>query len=268
MTAPVDYDALAATYNRRFEGQVERPPTLRALETLARNLDARHILEVGCGTAHWLAKLGDVAPGLYGLDPSAGMLAQARQRPAALRLIRGRGETLPLAAHSLDLVYCVNAIHHITGQRAFIEAAYRVLRPGGALAVLGMSPHGRRDSWYVYRYFEGTYEADLARFPPWETVIDWMVDAGLTAIERQPVRRFINTWTGEAVLDDPFLQKHAASQLALLSDEAYEAGLRRIRSAIAEAQARGEPQTFRSEILIEMFVGHKPPYKPTVKNAT
>ena len=33
-----------------------------------------------------------------------------------------------------------------------------------------MDPHGRRESWYVYRYFEGVYERDLARFPTWRQI--------------------------------------------------------------------------------------------------
>ena len=228
----VDYDALAPTYNQRFEDDKDRPQTARVLAEL------RAITESG-----------------HGLDPSRGMLAQARARDVRLRLIRGRGEVLPFPDAAFDLVYCVNAIHHMTGQRTFIHEARRVLRDGGALAVIGRDPHRGRETWYVYDYFAGTYETDRARFPSGETVLDWMRVAGFQQVERRPVERIISHNTSETVLDDPFLQKHSSSQLALLSDAAYAAGVQRIKAAIAEAEAAGKTLIFPTELVMEMAWG-------------
>ena len=57
------------------------------------------------------------------------------------------------------------------------------------------------------------------------------------------------------MLDDPFLQKDAASQLVLLSDKEYAAGLDKIRAALAAAEAAGETLTFPCEILVRALVG-------------
>ncbi len=59
---------------------------------------------------------------------------------------------------------------------------------------------------------------------------------------------------GEDVLNDPFLRKNSCLQLALLSDETYQAGLEKIKAAIA----REEKITFRNELHIKMFTGFKP----------
>ena len=48
-----------------------------------------------------------------------------------------------------------------------------------------------------------------------------MAAAGLENVESSEVERIVETIVGRQVLDDPFLEKHAASQLALLTDEAY-----------------------------------------------
>lgn len=253
----VNYDALAPTYNQRFEEDKDRPQTARALLELASDLNAQRILEVGCGTGRWLAELRTVTNRCYGLDPSRGMLAQASSRGAPIRLTRGRGESLPFPDGMFDFAYCVNAIHHMDGQQTFIQEARRVLRDGGALAVIGMDPHGQRETWYVYEYFEGVYETDLARFPSWKTVIDWMRAAGFQRVERRPVERIIDHKTSATVLDDPFLQKHTSSQLALLSDAAYAAGVQRIKTAIAKAEVAGNTLRFPTELIMEMVRGTK-----------
>lgn len=252
----VNYDALAPTYNQRFEEDKDRPVTARVLLELAGNLNAQRVLEVGCGTGRWLAEMRTLTAHSYGLDPSKGMLTQACARDPHLPLTRGRGESLPFPPGTFDFVYCVNAIHHMDGQETFIQEARRVLRDGGALAVIGMDPHGQRETWYIYDYFEGVYETDLARFPSWETVLDWMRAAGFQHVERRPVERIIDDKTSATVLDDPFLQKHTSSQLALLSDAEYAAGVQRIKTAIAAAEAAGKTLIFPTRLMMDMVWGY------------
>jgi SAM-dependent methyltransferase len=185
------------------------------------------------------------------------MLGQARRRRPAgppAGLLRGRAAQLPFSHATFDLVYCVNAIHHFDHPRAFISEARRLLRPGGRLAVIGMDPHGRRESWYVYRYFHGVYETDLRRFPSWAEIAGWMSAEGL-AVECRIVERIWDPKTGREVLDDPFLRKNSCSQLALLSEEAYQAGLRRIRAALDRAEAAGETLTFSVDTPLAMISG-------------
>jgi ubiquinone/menaquinone biosynthesis C-methylase UbiE len=218
-------------------------------------MGAERILEVGCGTGHWLASLRPVSGQLYGLDLSAGMLAQAGQRQTPLALIRGRAGQLPFPDRCFDLIYCVNAIHHFQQQRAFVFEARRLLRSGGMLAVVGMDPRAHRDRWYIYDYFEGTYETDLARFPSWGTVLDWMAAADFERVEWRWVERIVDQKQGRAVFDHPFLKKDSCSQLALLTDEAYAVGLDRIEAAVASAEAVGETVMFPTDLLLAMLVG-------------
>jgi ubiquinone/menaquinone biosynthesis C-methylase UbiE len=254
MPGSVDYDAISSTYNRRFTGG-RRSGTLLTLEGLIQDQNAELVLEAGCGTGHWLDGLSRPAQRVVGLDFSAGMLAQARQQNNTLDLIQGRAEELPFPAGLFDLVFCVNAIHHFQRQNDFIGQARRVLRPGGALAVLGMDPHNHRKDWYVYEYFDGTFETDLARFPSWEQVLEWMSAAGFGNMELRLAEEFVEPKYGSAVLEDPFLAKNACSQLALLSDRAYQAGLDRIRQALSEAEARRETLVFQNIIQIQQLVG-------------
>lgn len=255
----IDYDRIAAGYNRRFGVGSEQRGIAAALLALAQTRDpargVERILEVGCGTGHWLANLRPAPGRRYGLDLSAGMLAQAQARQAGLDLTRGRASQLPFPDACADLVYCVNALHHFQHQRGFVLEARRLLRPGGTLAITGMDPRGRRHSWYIYDYFAGTYQTDLDRFPSWGTVLDWMLEAGFERIEWRPVEQITDHKVDREVLSDPFLEKDACSQLTLLSDEAYAAGLHRITAALAESEAEGTSITFATDLWLAMLVG-------------
>jgi ubiquinone/menaquinone biosynthesis C-methylase UbiE len=252
----VDYDQIAPSYNQRYEAS-HLDGVLTALQALARDLETERVLEVGCGTGRWLADMDPECRHLSGLDPSSGMLDEARKRDHRLRLVEGRGEQLPFVDEIFDLVFCVNAIHHFDDPRGFVCEAHRVLGPGGALAVVGSDPHGRREEWYIYDLFEGTYETDLDRFPGWDAIKDWMTASGFLRVEGRVVERIVDHKVGREVLQDPFLQKHACSQLALLSDEAYAAGVRRIEAALARAEAAGDTLIFPTNILLAMIAGRK-----------
>jgi ubiquinone/menaquinone biosynthesis C-methylase UbiE len=183
------------------------------------------------------------------------MLQEAVKRVGAERLCQGRAGELPIAAGTLDLVYCVNALHHFAAPESLVHEARRLLRSGGALAVIGFDPRAHRHRWYVYDYFPGTCEQDLARFPSWGKLVDWMGEAGFRRVERQTVELIVDPKEGRAILEDPFFQKHGTSQLILLSDKAYAAGRRRVERAVAKAEEAGERVIFPATIETEMVTG-------------
>jgi ubiquinone/menaquinone biosynthesis C-methylase UbiE len=250
----VDYDRIASGYDQRFEGG-RRSDTASALLELARQLGAERILEVGCGTGRWLGDLSVTAQQLHGLDLSKGMLREASNRPPSLALVQGRAAQLPYPDATFDLVYCVNAIHHFGRPRDFVSEARRLLRLGGALCVIGMDALNQKDRWYVYDYFDGVYSTDLARFPSWGTVLDWMVAEGLRHVECRVIERIAQRWIGREVLCDPFLEKDSCSQLALLTESDYAAGLSRIEAALHEAEENGERLTFATDLALAMIAG-------------
>ena len=255
----VDYDDIAGSYNCRFAADPQ-DQLAKAILTEALAHQPGRILEVGCGTGRWLADLHGAGELLYGLDLSKGMLHQARGRDRQLRLVQGRAERLPFRDSSYNLVYCVNALHHFGKPQEFIREAYRLLGTGCELAVIGMDPNdfaGERPDkgWYLYRYFEGALENDLARFPARSTISAWMADAGFESCETSCVYSIRADRTGWSVFDDPFLKVDSTSQLILLTRSAYEEGLNRMREALIEAENKGESLVFPVDICLYMTVG-------------
>jgi ubiquinone/menaquinone biosynthesis C-methylase UbiE len=254
----VNYDQIAASYDRRFaHGESS---SLHLLQRLAWEAEVERILEVGCGTGHWLINLrnersGAPVPERIGLDLSSGMLEKAHNKDPGLPLVCGEASHLPFTSQAYDLVYCVNALHHFERPQAFIAEANRVMQPGGRLAVIGLDVRSPGTAWYIYQYFEGTLETDLRRFPALETISDWMAAAGFQEIAWNPAEHIWAPMAGRLVLEDPFLDKESTSQLTLLSQAAYQAGLQKIKDALNRAEAARETILFPVNLSIMMVTG-------------
>jgi ubiquinone/menaquinone biosynthesis C-methylase UbiE len=255
MGRPVDYDAVAPTYDRRFAYYAETTGTAGSLLALAADVQARHVLEVGCGTGHWLKTLGASGVHACGVDASLGMLRQGRASGDALFVVAGRANALPFGRETFDVVFCANAIHHFEDWRRFIAAARDLLRPGGALAVIGMNPHAGRDRWFLYDHFPGTYETDLRRYPSSGSIVDAMIGAGFESVGWHVAERLCGRRVGREMLAEPMLDKRSTSQLTLLTDPDYSAGIERIRAAVAEAESAGEEAVFSVDISLSMVTG-------------
>jgi len=253
----LNYDKIAQKYNQRYPDsqQWERG---EALFDLAKRIKAKTILEVGSGTGHWLNLLQPITNQLYGLDYSIGMLMQSKGQAAPLKLVRGTATNLPLKKEAFDLIYCVDAIHHFVNHKTFIQEAFRLLKPNGVLAVIGHDPHDENSSnWYIYNYFDTVYDTDLRRYPSAVSLLQMLKQEGFTDLSSQTVENIQNIHVGEAVLKDPFLKHDATSQLALLNEETYQAGIEKIKQALDTAKEKKENIVFKSEINVKMLLGYK-----------
>ncbi|MDQ4011371.1 MAG: methyltransferase domain-containing protein [Actinomycetota bacterium] len=103
------------------------------------------VLEVGCGIAVGTAlALREFDPGtVHGLDFSRDQLDRATrvnaellaQQPDRFILQQGSALELPYASEQVDKCYSVEAAQHFEDLGTFASETYRVLRPGGRLAV-------------------------------------------------------------------------------------------------------------------------------------
>ena len=250
--SPVNYDVIAPKYDARY-AQNPLAGVSRELRALVTQGRARKVLEVGCGTGRWVIELAPLVPRIIGLDLSFGMLEQARAQNNKLLLTNGDANHLPFPSASFDLILSVNALQHYADQRAFISEARRLLRAGGALAIVNLDPHIGRDQWYLYEYFEGVQAADLRRFASSGILLDWMLAAGFVRAEWRVAEHIHQEFMGREILDNPFTQKGGSSQLAMLSDAAYTAGMDRIHNVIANAA--DAPPVFITDQWLTLLVG-------------
>jgi ubiquinone/menaquinone biosynthesis C-methylase UbiE len=228
-----DYDAVAD----RFDVRYGRYSYSGVRETVLGFLgDARAVLEVGCGTGHWLAAVERQL--LAGIDPSMPMLDRARGAAPGAHLVRARAEALPWRDQTFDRIFCVNALHHFADRDRFFAEARRVLRPGGGVLTIGKDPHREGDTWWVYDYFEETRAIDRARYAPVKTLRGEMTRAGFTwaeSLEADHLEAAIPA--GEALAEgaDGVVTPSFTSQLTVLSEEEFARGVDKMRQADAAA---------------------------------
>ena len=176
------------------------------------------LLDVGFGTglvAREALTLVGAEGGVVGVDPSPGMMSQARL--AGVELVTGIAEKLPRPDASADFVSMGYALRHIADVQAAFGEFHRVLRPGGRLLVLEITKpanrvgtallkgymravvptiarvvgHTRRDTAQLWRYYWDTIEACI---PP-ERVIAALRDAGFGDVRRTPTLGIFSEYT-------------------------------------------------------------------------
>jgi 2-polyprenyl-6-hydroxyphenyl methylase/3-demethylubiquinone-9 3-methyltransferase len=101
------------------------------------------VLDLGCGAGRFLAALEQAGAEPVGVEIAAEALERARRNVpgAELALLEPDG-SLPLAHHSVDVVWCSEVLEHVADAGQLLHEARRVLRPGGRLLVT-VPFHGR-----------------------------------------------------------------------------------------------------------------------------
>ncbi len=180
------------TYDRSILQWLLFGPSHRALLHRIREAagDRRvKMLDVGCGTGVFAAKLRDNLPqvDVYGVDLVSGMLekgkARWRHHAAHVWPVQGDSERLPFASESFDVVTCTHSFHHYPRQERAISEMRRVLKPGGRLIVVD----GYRDGvwgWFIYDVCVAAVEGDVHHASA-RRFRDLMTQAGLKAVAQR-----------------------------------------------------------------------------------
>jgi SAM-dependent methyltransferase len=98
-------------------------------------------LEIGCGPGNASLPLLERGFRIHAVELGENLAAFARQRLAAFpfSVEVGKFEDASLEPASVDLVVCSSAFHWLDRERALLQVV-KVLRPGGALALIWGSP--------------------------------------------------------------------------------------------------------------------------------
>ena len=200
-TAP-DYDRMEAIL-----GLGTGPSYRRRTLLLAGLKPGMKVLDVGMGTglvARQAASIVGDPRSITGVDPSPGMI-QSAKLPAGVKVVEGRAELIPLPDSGFDFLSMGYALRHISDLSVAFAEFHRVLKPGGKVCILELTPPKGRIAnalikWYfrhavpalgrlvskdkdtsqLWRYYWDTIEACA---PP-ESVMKTLTAAGFDNVRR------------------------------------------------------------------------------------
>lgn len=180
----------------------------------------QRVLDVAMGTglvAREEVKIVGAAGRVVGVDPSAGMLREAR-KSLSLETVMGVAEQLPVMDGSFDFVSMGYALRHLGDLHMAFAEFFRVLRPGGRVCILELTrPAGRCRMallrWYMrgvipllgrvmtrhapsqllWQYYWDTIEACIAP----EQVMEALTAAGFTDVRRHTELGIFSEYTAQ-----------------------------------------------------------------------
>jgi ubiquinone/menaquinone biosynthesis C-methylase UbiE len=131
------FDRQAARYDTEMYGRHARRLHGEVMAAVD-GFEFATVLDVGCGTGATLRAIVAAHPEVraWGIDLSPEMIAVAcRRLGETARLHVADAEHLPLPDAAVDLVVCVDSLHHYPEPGASLAEMHRVTRPGGGLVI-------------------------------------------------------------------------------------------------------------------------------------
>ncbi len=121
--------------------------------------------------------------------------------------------------------------------------------------IIGMDPHTRLDRWWVYDYFPETVNLDRKRYPPAAEIAAEMIRSGFIRCQITEVEHIEAAMPAQVAAAEGVFSRGFTSQLAILSEEEYERGLRHLNERIGEATSNGEVLLLNTDLRLYAVSG-------------
>ena len=234
----MDYDSTSIP--ARYRGGRELPASVMQdwLSAVRRSVPlspGSRIADVGCGTGRFSMALAEAyASRVIGFDRSAKMLAQIRSRHHHVSFCLADAQAVPLRRASIDMVFLSNVVHHLTDLEQAADGFAYVLQPRGFVVVRNYVREQLRDVPYL-EFFPEAYAASLQMLSSGSDLEAEFGRAGFTLLSyytvEQPVARSPIEYLSK-------VRSRTYSDLAAISDEAFEAGVARMTAVVADGWRR------------------------------
>lgn len=164
--SPLDYDECAVLAREAGEEMLARLDWM--------TLQPKVIVDAGCGTGELSARLQARYPSatVFAIDSSPEMIAHAKDTHGTPTYHCQAAETLPLADHSVDLLFANFLVPWHADVTLLLKEWRRVLREEGLLMLTALGPDTLKEGQGVWR------DAVLPRLADMHDVGDGLVQAG------------------------------------------------------------------------------------------
>jgi ArsR family transcriptional regulator len=176
------FDELAGKFGRNY---VPGRSWKALAETLLQLMPPMVIADLGAGEGTFSQLLAQRAERVIAVDNSAKMVEFGSQLArengiANLEYRQGDLESPPIPSGSVDLAFFSQSLHHALHPQRAVEAAYRILKPGGRIVILDLKRHTFEEARDLYAdTWLGFSEVELKGFleqAGFRQVRSWTVD--------------------------------------------------------------------------------------------
>ena len=209
-----------------------------AMETLQSSLplkQVKSVLDLGAGTGRFSQSLQEAfhCP-VIAVEPSEAMLAQGKSRRFDnIEWRQGSAENIPLSTNSVDLVWMCQVFHHLEDPARAFQEIRRVLVSRGCLAIR----NGTRENEVGIEWsscFPEAQQIDNERLSSQQDIVNVVCSQGFESIAVQTVYQLFAASYAEYYEK---ISQRGLSSLISISDEAFIAGLKRLKQWVAEQPA-------------------------------
>ncbi len=156
------FDRIARRYdflNHFLSAGIDKGWRKKAVRSIA-GIQPKQVLDVATGTGDLAIATMQLRPvSIIGVDISAGMLNIGRQKieekklSDTIHLQYGDSEALPFSDHQFDAITCGYGVRNFEHLEKGLKEMHRVLRPGGAVAILEFSRPRQFPVKQLYRFY-------------------------------------------------------------------------------------------------------------------
>jgi ubiquinone/menaquinone biosynthesis C-methylase UbiE len=175
------YDHIGSSYasSRRAD-----PALVQALAHELGLSSSGTYLDLACGTGNYTVALSSLGGTWNGVDVSAVMLTQARNKTNAVSWLQSEATMLPFRSDVFDGAICTLAIHHFEDlDHPFAEIS-RVLRSGPFVIFTGLAEQMRH--YWLCHYFPAMMARSIEKMPSEYQIRDALARSGFSSVKVAP----------------------------------------------------------------------------------
>lgn len=141
----IHFDNIASSYDEQLPQHIREFLLVKKTRLTVKSLKKYGIskgrgIDLGCGTGWYLKNISEYGYNMVGIDNSVLLIEEAKKNNKDSTALVKRGDILKLDfdAESFDFAYCINSLHHLTGNKEFKNALleiHRVLKKDSLLII-------------------------------------------------------------------------------------------------------------------------------------